>query len=150
MNMFRGNLRNLTSSSAYGSPPPANFRWTINGGLSPINNIAQPSGWDCAAVLSYSRVLVPAEYLAVESWLNTVRATCGAAAAWAAAYCWPQLPRPCTGTAPPWQAVAVARPVTRPLDPSAAGVRRRAVPPSAVPAPRPAVMWVALECAPKC
>jgi hypothetical protein len=70
--MFRGNLQNLTASTNTGSIPAA-FRWTINGGMTPINNIPQPSGWDCASALFYNRMLGVQEYLAVAWWLNEVR-----------------------------------------------------------------------------
>jgi hypothetical protein len=73
VNLFRGNLRLLNANPPGGNPPSTSFIWTINGGLTPINNIPQPSDWDCAAALTYDCVLTSAEYLAVEYWLNQVR-----------------------------------------------------------------------------
>jgi hypothetical protein len=71
--MFRGNLRNLTAATVSAAFPTTSFKWTINGGLTPINNIPQPSDWDCASALFYNRMLDKSEYLAVEYWLNEVR-----------------------------------------------------------------------------
>lgn len=71
--MFRGNLQNLTVAANSGAYPSKSFVWTINGGLSPINNIMQETDWDCASALMYDRVLTEREFLAVEFWLNEVR-----------------------------------------------------------------------------
>jgi hypothetical protein len=63
-------------ASPGGTNPIRSFIWTINAGLNPINNIAQPSDWDCGAVLTYDCTLKQSEYLAVEYWLNQVLCSC--------------------------------------------------------------------------